>query len=128
MNQDTHVGLARPRRDLTEATAPVSDCSESLLSESADCSVATLGCSALRSRLVSRAIAFAIDSFELPYIAFSFCLRCSQPSHAISLSSQILQIIWRIQPTPMFITERMYVIQVLSKLIHTRIRCTNQFI
>ncbi|NWK75687.1 hypothetical protein HYG93_15745 [Acinetobacter sp. SwsAc6] len=47
MSQGTHVDLARPRRDLTGATIPVSDCSVSPLSESADCSVATLGCSAL---------------------------------------------------------------------------------
>ncbi|WP_180073738.1 MULTISPECIES: hypothetical protein [unclassified Acinetobacter] len=87
MNQGTHVGLARPRRDLTEATAPESDCSVSLLPELADCSAATLGCSALRSRLVSRAIAFVIDSFELSYIAFSFSLRRSQPSHAIVIPS-----------------------------------------
>ena len=128
MNQGTHGCLARPRRDLTGATIPVSDCSVSLLPELADCSAAALGCSALRSRLVSRTIAFVIDSLELSYIAFIFCLRCSQPSHAISLSSQILQIIWRIQPTPMFITECMYVIQVLSELIHTCICGTNQFI
>lgn len=87
MNQGTHVGLARPRRDLTEATAPVSDCSVLPLSESADCSVAALDCSALRSRLVSRAIAFVMDSFELSYIAFSFCLRCSHPAHAIVIPS-----------------------------------------
>lgn len=128
MNQGTHVDLAHPRRDLTGATIPVSDCSVLLLSESTDCSAATLGCSALRSRLVSRAIAFEIDSFELSYIAFSFCLRCSQPSHAISLLHHIFKIIWRIQPTPMFITERMYVIQILSELIHTCICGANQFI
>lgn len=87
MNQGTHVGLARPRRDLTEATALVSDCSVLPLPELADCSAATLGCSALRSRLVSRAIAFVMDSLELSYIAFSFCLRCSQPSHAIVIPS-----------------------------------------
>ena len=87
MNQGTHVDLARPRRDLIGATTHVSDCSVSLLPELADCSAAALGCSALRSRLVSRAIAFVMDSFELSYIAFSFCLRCSQPSHAIVIPS-----------------------------------------
>ncbi len=87
MNQGTHVGLAHPRRDLTEATALVSDCSVSPPSESTDCSAATLDCSALRSRLVSREIAFVMDSFELSYIAFSFSLRCSQPSHAIVILS-----------------------------------------
>lgn len=87
MNQGTHVGLARPRRDLTEATAPVSDCSVLPLSESTDCSVATLGCSALRSRSVSRAIAFEIDFAESFIKAFSFSLRCSQPSHAIVIPS-----------------------------------------